>query len=328
MAKKYENLTTYLLSKLENITLSFSEIEQIIGNRISAAYIKCKNISSSKFALGKSIIDGGYNIINVDYDSQLITLVKGEITNQVVRKKTKRRKNNRLNVLYPNEFSIDRFLQKLIAKGLTIVYDNLDNPIVELTENNSNIIENEIINNPRYPLNVQNIVNESFDFLNINLVDEAVRTIDKDNYTFAKTRPGSIEEIVSFITNSINDFEAKVKRGDTSLIDELINSKTINKEKSLCSKVCKYMNEYTQENHFDYFINDSVVRAMLPYYLRYYENEELLRKVDTLEKRKSITYLDLFACLEWLFVNHSSNLTRSKLDHILWYSYKSYKNKE
>lgn len=328
MAKKYENLTAYLLSNSENISFSFSEIEQIIGNRISYAYIKYKNISSPKFALGKSIIDGGYNVINVDYDNQLITLEKGEIINQVVRKKKKPRRNNRLNVLYPNEFSIDRFLQKLIAKGLTIVYDNLGNPIVELTENNSNIIENEIIYNPRYPLNVQNIVNDNFDFSNYDLVDEAVRTIDKDNYTFAKTRPGSIEEIVAFITNPVNDFEVKVKRGDTLLIDELINSKTINKEKSLCSKVCKYLNEYTQENHFDYFINDSVVRAILPYYLRYYENEELLRKIDTLEKRKSITYLDLFTCLEWLFVNHSSNLTRSKLDHILWYSYKSYKNKE
>ena len=147
----------------------------------------------------------------------------------MVRKKKKSRRNNRLNVLYPNEFSIDRFLQKLIDKGLTIVYDNLGNPFVELTENNSNIIENEIITNPRYPLNVQNIVNDNFDFSNYDLVDEAVRTIDKDNYTFAKTRPGSIEEIVAFITNPINDFEVKVKRGDTLLIDELINSKAINK---------------------------------------------------------------------------------------------------
>ncbi len=80
----------------------------------------------------------------------------------------------------------------------------------------------------------------------------------------------------------------------------------------------------------NYFINDYYIRSMLPYYLEKHKvNYSSVCSKKDLKKmkfRESLSYEKLFNLLNLLLVeiNKTQSLTKSQLDHLIWYSYKGY----
>ena len=130
--------------------------------------------------------------------------------------------------------------------------------------------------------------------------------------------------MISFISNPKNHFFDRLKSGDTELPDCIVQE-CGNGLKSLSSKICKYLCEFAFHKD-NYYINDSFVRHILLFYLDYYEI-----KHQELKSCNDIDHLDYIGLHRWLSALHTKKkqkykdtITKSELDHILWYCYKSF----
>ncbi len=131
-----------------------------------------------------------------------------------------------------------------------------------------------------------------------------------------------------------------------------------NEIRSLASKICKYLYEYFCEGEaidagkksrghdgVGYYINDTYIRSALLFYLDYYEEKvdgdkvKEYRKIEEDNKRRKssralydISYNELYDMLNKLHnlsdevakQEGKEKITKSELDHIIWYCYKSF----
>lgn len=216
----------------------------------------------------------------------------------------------------------------------------MNNRVIELNDQNSKIVESHINANPNYSGNYCKKIyeyhclknNGDFPKYNKDAVTDLVRMIDFENSTNVwKFHKNHVEEMVKYIIDPKNDFWKRLDKGDLDksdidLVDDLkeASGATTEGPKSLASKICKYFSEifYGKDG---YYINDQVIRHVLPYYISYYGIKCLLPKL-TKTAFENISYSDLFNQLEDLrdFVNGNLNcsLNRSQLDHIMWYCYR------
>lgn len=210
-----------------------------------------------------------------------------------------------------------------------------DDFVVEITNQNSAIIEQHINDNASYNANFTGKIYEYhknknggvFPTSGLNAEEaltDVVRMIDLENSTniwrYKSKRP-YIKNMVNFMINPESNFWDDLKNGRVDLIDRLLEqsgAKDNSGPKSLASKICKYLCEimYGLDN---YYINDGVVRRVLPYYLNYYGIEMPTRNKT---KFDSMSYQDLFNCLEKVKEASKSNLKRTEIDHIMWYCYR------
>lgn len=259
--------------------------------------------------------------------------------------------NNRANI--PIKGKSNTWFSNVISKLQNL---DLDNGVVKLTKNNSGIIEQHIKNNPSYNLDLTKKIYEYWSGSGRNpkirkAVMDLVRVIDIENstnvwrYDKSKPQPGNLNsftdvqltKMVDFIVDPGRNFWDRLKNTDVTLVNDLQNSanwkgKNGNGPKSLASKICKYFSElYCGID--GYYINDSVVRHVLPYYVYYYENRGSNRLKFTKKLGKTtktayddIAYSDLYKLLDDLRheINRvdNQNLTRNELDHLLWYCYR------
>ncbi len=215
--------------------------------------------------------------------------------------------------------------------------------IVKLTKDNSNIIEKLIEDNyiPFSQMIYKHYCNQNggaFPNTDKNAWKAVLIMIDFENSTQVRRfYKADFDNIIDYIVNPSNNFTTRLSKGDISLVDD-INKQSTRNIKSLSSKICKYMAEYMGFKD-KYFINDYYIRSMLPYYLDYYKVDW---KVDWKNKypnkkypdltimnhRESLNYEELFLLLDALLneVNKTQTtpLTKSELDHIIWYCYKFY----
>lgn len=228
--------------------------------------------------------------------------------------------------IIPKSKDFDSFI---ISNKLELSYGEYS--IVLLTKENAKIIENLIENDDSY-LPFSKMI---FDYLGVNKVknniDKAlfmvIREMDRDNSTnvwrYKKNRE-SLYNMISYIMNPDNKFWDRLESGDITLPDEIVD-KCGNNAKSLSSKICKYLSEFVFEKD-NYYINDSYVRAMLLFYLDYYEVEH--PKLKSINGVNELTYEELYQWLEKLHnardAKHNGKISKSELDHILWYCYKSF----
>ena len=130
--------------------------------------------------------------------------------------------------------------------------------------------------------------------------------------------------MIEYISDPDNNFFERLEEGDDSLPDKILHECDAG-FKSLSSKICKYLCEYYCEKD-NYYINDSFIRAMLLFYLDYYEVEHT--EVISIGKVNSMSYKELHGWLTKLHEasnkKHQCKITKSELDHILWYCYKSF----
>lgn len=202
--------------------------------------------------------------------------------------------------------------------------------IVLLTRQNANIVENLIASDDNYfPFS-----RELFNYYKLQRIKDpndkalfaVLREIDRDNSTnvwrYGKNRK-SLYAVCDYIHDPTNNFFNRLDTGDISLPDKIAQCGT--GLKSFSSKVCKYLCEfaYSKDN---YYINDSVIRRVLLFYLDDYKVDH--PRINSIRNVDKLSYEDLFNLLENLRnkanTKHGNTIEikKSELDHILWYCYK------
>lgn len=235
--------------------------------------------------------------------------------------------------------------EMVLSKGLSI---DSTTDLVEISTSNSAIVEAQIplglrqtgtgtLLAKRYLPNARDLYNSIktangglFPFTSREAVRQVVAKIDKDNGTLDAKNHNSqaIDFITDYIIDTRNDFWRKLNVNDAtamSLVDDIrakINRRGFTdvkgrsyKPRSLPSKVCKYFGEFEYgSNHF--YIDDSVVRKCIKKYMLKYFGIKLTNEVI-----KMSTYTDICG---WLARIHTlcPTLSKSELDHILWYTYR------
>ena len=241
---------------------------------------------------------------------------------------------------YNDKIGVTEDFQKLLNKGV-LTYENPTN-LVKLSLDNSIKIENMISNDDRYKFLFSKIVFDSCCELNTSThVKEFKRDrdsytavlimIDSDNSTqvFGKNRK-DFYRIINFIINDEERFYERLKNNDISLVNDLINQCSENLI-SFCSKVCKFLNQW-MFNGDGYYIYDYYVLNIIPYYLEYYKNnyseeyKSLNIDVSKINDRDYCYFYNLLSKVHSLRnYEFKDSISKDLLDHIMWYSYRSYK---
>ena len=220
------------------------------------------------------------------------------------------------------------------AKGELRNLEMDDNYLIKISVANSNVIERLISNDPNYPFrqtkeyflnmwqqrNGQLTEEDCFDIVKKIVKENSTRTADEYTKLFAH---------YMFST----DFFERLANNDIKLVDDMLDNVIasckaqrikIRKDKSLASKICKYLNEWLYDANV-YSINDSFVRDVLPYYLMIHGVDRKLwikrngNKIKNIDKMKYVEFIGLISKLE----EKIAVLDKNKIDHILWYGYRS-----
>lgn len=203
--------------------------------------------------------------------------------------------------------------------------------VVELTKSNSAIIDADLKANPSYNLLFTKKMFEyyclknggSFPEHNRDAVLDLIVMIDYENSTNIwryKDKRDYINKMADYIVEPANDFWNRLDKGEIKLVDDLNPEQDkIKGPRSLSSKVCKYLSEMKNPTKHNYYINDTVVRHVLPYYLSYF-GLPMTNKTRTYFD--NISYRELFDYLDNIN-NHLGNiLNRDEIDRIMWYCYR------
>ena len=214
---------------------------------------------------------------------------------------------------------------------------HIDNGAVLLNASNAAIIEAHIGNNQSYNAKFTEKMLEYYRLKNGRAcprtgsdakgpILDLIRMIDLENSTnqwrYKGNRP-YVMAMVDYITDPSTGFWNRLDQGDIKLPDVLLAScaaSSTSGPRSLASKVCRYFSELFLGKD-NYYINDSVVRHVLPYYLNYY-GISIPKGQNTMNYFKALKYDDLHIWLGKLRAQTSPQLKRSELDHIMWYCYR------
>lgn len=142
-----------------------------------------------------------------------------------------------------------------------------------------------------------------------------IHFISTVNHT--RTPMETFQILAEYIYQNMKSFYHKLKSGDITLINDLLNVKTKRKEKSLISKICAYICEY-EFNEFPFIIIDSIICKVLPYYLNKYAVDVSIPK--NLEK---FSYEEIYNLLLALKNSLPENLSLYEIDQLLWYFFSS-----
>ncbi len=237
---------------------------------------------------------------------------------------------------YPHPILLTPELQNILNHGVeTYQHTNLGN-LVKLSNHNSQIIEDLISNDDKYKFLFSKRV---FDSFCVNGCFARTRDaycgtliqIDEDNSTQVfKNHREDFYKILDYIMNDEPNFYERIRRGDISLVDDLMNVCSA-KLLSFCSKVCKFLNNWLF-NRDDYYIFDYYVLNAIPFYLDYYRTispeEYSNQHIDT-SRLNSREYQDFYDVLSKLHalrdIEFNDQMSKHQLDHVIWYSYRSFK---
>lgn len=240
-------------------------------------------------------------------------------------------------------------------RGITL-YPNTY--LVELTANNKDVVESCIplalvsTYNPRilrrklagpYPPHASTVYfsycpgghGGLFPFSNRAAVLAVVLAIDEDNSTFDARvhRSVACNFFTDYILDPTNTFVADLdgnSRTVKSLPDKMVaaflSTSIPGKYRalSLASKICKYLHEWYY-GHDKFFIYDSVVRKMLPFYLDIFNVPHA--GFNTATDFNRISYSQFYDYINSIYSHCSTVMSKSELDHIMWYCYRNWKIK-
>ncbi len=235
---------------------------------------------------------------------------------------------------------LDRYLGTELS--LNEIYSELKNHyICELTEYNSNVIEDGIRNDPNYEDKMSPIItnlgiyqNGSNDavimerLFNGDVLERFVWQVAISNSIQGKTHEAK-NSIADFIRSNGFSFFEKLREGNKALVQDMdkhvyISSGKKRHECSWCSKVCKYLHEYLY-NTDAYYIYDNNVKEKLNDYRGYYGLSKILNRdikviVEPSRDNNDIVvnnwYENFWNALEDL--REGTGLNRTQLDHIMW----------
>lgn len=317
---KYTALTNWLQKcGRDTIKLPFDELNNIITIPPSAyrdrpSWANCTTQNSTSFQ--RSWMNAGYRVASISLLEQWVEFAKSNITINPKRQTTAvaRIKNRSIPTTHEEEL-------------LLTVPDNLlrltkdEYLMVQLTKENSDIVENCLAVDPAYQSKGKIIMERYFnagDYSEKAYYD-IINRIATENST--RTSKETMEHIAVFCADPKNNFLGRIKEGDMFLVDAIIQHLVQNgcrKDKSLASKLCRYLNEWLY-NGCAYTINDSVVRAILPYYLAYFKIDQKLWKGKNFEELSYIEFYTIFSAIR----EEVAVLNNHQLDHLIWYAYKN-----
>lgn len=204
-------------------------------------------------------------------------------------------------------------------------FDLDENYMVKLSKSNAEKAHICVRNDTRYKVSpdkeyYKNIGKKLADYT-LEELNEIIRLIATSNST--RSPRGSIDVLAEYIYQNIDSVLEKLDKGDIGLIEKLSKCRALpRKEKSLISKICAYLCEYECEK-YNFIINDSVVRGVLPYYLSYYNIDKgEWAKKGKVKKLDDFSYSQMHSLISKIKDAVSDELTLRDIDHILWYCYK------
>lgn len=311
---KYTALTNWLQQcHKERIRITFLELNTIIPLPPSAyrdrpSWANCTTKNSTSFQ--RSWLNAGYCVAQISLVEKWVEFARTDAPKVPSRIKKQRHvpvthKDEILLTVPDNlvELTMDEFL------------------MVQLTKENAEIVEACIARDPKYQSKGKQVMEHYFSAgdHSANAYYEIINRIATENST--RTSAKTMKCLAVYCANSSNHFLERLKKGDPYLVDDLLQHlvDTGNrKDKSLASKLCRYINEW----YFGgcaYTINDSVVRAMLPYYLAYYKIDRTLWLGKKFDELSYIEFYEIFSALR----DACGSLNNHQLDHLIWYAYKN-----
>lgn len=191
--------------------------------------------------------------------------------------------------------------------------------MVRLTKENADLVKACIMSDPQYQSKALAVLERYSGDYSEKEYSDIIRQIAIENST--RTSKESISCLASYCADPENHFLDKLQSGDPLLVDALLNHLVENgyrKDKSLASKICRFLNEWIYGG-CAYTINDSVVRAILPYYLAYYKIDGALWKNKHFAELSYIEFYKIYSALR----DKVDVLNNHELDHLIWYAYKN-----
>lgn len=318
---KFDPVEQYLNSVTDiNFTLTFSHIEKLIGSKLcKSAYIyKVYWVPSSTHVLPNAIVNSGFAIASVDLAKRVVQLSRkmqngqsfnheGETKQLIVRRRVK-------------PATAEEEILITVPSNL-LDLENDEFLMVRINKHNSDIIEERLRKDPKYkPIGKQAFGKH---YRNGNLSEDAcfeiIDRIATENSTRSSKEVSRL--LAKYICEDSNNFYVRLNNGEPKLVDDMVYFLLNNnqrKDKSLISKVCRYLNEWIYGKD-SYTINDSFIRGALPYYLAYHKVDTSPWSGKKIEEMSYVDFFNLFDELKKLF----PDLSRHQLDHLIWYSYKS-----
>jgi hypothetical protein len=313
---KYAVLTDYLRQCTEkSIRFTFDELNAIVAIPSSAYYDRsswANCTTKNKTPFQRSWMDTEYRVKDIKTQEKWVLFTKGDVTihhekqMDVIKHSGPTSFEEELLITVPNnlvDLSKDEYL------------------MVQLTKGNSELVESCIAKDRKYQSNGKAIMKQWFSVGNYSkeAYYQILKSIVKENST--RTSDETVSCLAAYCASNNNSFLDRLKAGDIELVDDIslyLTNSGRRKEKSLASKLCRYLNEWLFDD-CAYTINDSVVRAILPYYLAYYKIDRNLWFGKDFE---ALSYKDFYL----LFSNVRDKvqvLNNHQLDHLIWYSYKN-----
>ncbi|MDD4493529.1 MAG: hypothetical protein PHV32_04155 [Eubacteriales bacterium] len=317
---KYATLTEYLVqSGKESVGMSFEELNKIISVPAYAytdrpSWANCTTKNATSFQRGW--MGAGYRVSMIDLGRQRVEFTKNPFA--ITMDKQPVSAIGREQKAVPTTVAEELLLT--VPEDLTIL--EMDEYLmVRLNKYNSDIVDGYIAKDPAYQSKGKAVMDNRFragDYSTAAFY-EIVNRIATENST--RTSKETMQCIAAYCADSNTHFLDRVKDGDHRLVDDLLQHLVKNgnrKDKSLASKVCRYLNEWLY-GRCDFTINDSVVRAIMPYYLAYYKIDKNLWYNKNFEELSYFEFYQLFSAIR----EHVMELNNHQLDHLIWYAYKN-----
>lgn len=204
-------------------------------------------------------------------------------------------------------FSIEELLN-LSCQPCGFKFD--ENQMIDLTSSNFEIVKGEYEAdhdiNEKYK-EIRDVVNK--DFYEEKDYKVIVQKIARENHT--RTAESKCEKLAKLALKY--DLLNSVKNGDIKIVDTIVNLMEGRKERSLVSKVCRYLETWKTDNA-NFTINDSILRDVLPYYCNKYE-------IFTEPFRNDMSYSDYLGACNSLR-EKTDIRDMHQLDFLLWDFYR------
>lgn len=319
-SNKYAPLTEHLIqSKKDSVRLSFAELNRIItipayAYKDRPSWANCRTKNATPFQ--RSWMSAGYCVSRIELAEQWVEFSKSPLATTTDVRPTiiiDRKKK-----AVPTTAAEELLLT--VPDDLAVL-ENDEFLMVRLNKHNSDIVENCIAKDPAYQSKGKEIIERRFQAGDYSEAAyyEIVNRIATENST--RTSKETMQCIAEYFAAPETHFLKRIEDGDQLLVDDIL-AYLVNhgsrKDKSLASKICRYLNEWLY-GKCDYTINDSVVRAIMPYYLAYYKIDKNLWYDKNFEEMSYIEFYRLFSVMREQVVE----LNNHQLDHLIWYAYKN-----
>lgn len=317
---KYTPLTVWLQECNKDIVrLSFEELNDIItipnyAYKDRPSWANCTTASATSFQ--RSWMGAGYVIGKISLPEQWVEFAKSGITINASRQTAAATRMQHRAAPATTEEE----LLLTVPSNLTAL-ERDKYLMVCLNKHNSDIVEDCLTKDPAYQSKGKAFMEQHF---NAGDYSEAayyavIKRIAMENST--RTSTETMKCLAAYCADSSNRFLDRIKNGEQELVDDMLQHLVENssrKDKSLVSKVCRYLNEWLYDG-CAYTINDSVVRAIIPYYLAYYNIDRKLWVDTKFDKLSYIEFYRIFSALR----AKVPELNNHQLDHLIWYAYKN-----